>query len=287
MRRGPGEKLRIGLMSGYFRSHSVWKMALGGWVCELDRQRFALFGYHAGTIRDEITAEAEQRLDTFADGVRDREGLARRIREDHLDALLYPEIGMDPISAWLAALRLAPVQAMSWGHPTTSGYPTIDYFLSSELMEPDDADALYTEKLVRLPGLGCLYRPPSQQAASFNRADIGADAEDVLYLCAQSLFKYLPQDDELLVKIADAVVRARFIFFSGTLEAVATKMRDRLARRFAAAGHDPERRLIILPPLTEPGFRGIGRMADVLLDSISWSGFNSPIECVDVGPPAV
>src|SRR3954469_6306528 len=44
--------------------------------------------------------------------------------------LIYPDINMDPAAAALAALRLAPVQCMSWGHPETSGYPTIDYFLS-------------------------------------------------------------------------------------------------------------------------------------------------------------
>ena len=41
----------------------------------------------------------------------------------------------------LAALRLAPVQCSYIGHPQTSGYPTIDYFLSGELIEPPDGRA--------------------------------------------------------------------------------------------------------------------------------------------------
>jgi len=28
---------------------------------------------------------------------------------------------------------------MTWGHPETSGFPTLDYFFSSDLMEPSDA----------------------------------------------------------------------------------------------------------------------------------------------------
>ena len=58
---------------------------------------------------------------------------------------------MDELSLQLAAQRLAPVQCNSLGHPETSGLPTIDYFLSSDLMEPLDAARHYTERLVRLP----------------------------------------------------------------------------------------------------------------------------------------
>jgi len=32
-----------------------------------------------------------------------------------------------------------------WGHPVTSGLPTIDYYLSSQLMEPENAQALLRE----------------------------------------------------------------------------------------------------------------------------------------------
>jgi len=45
----------------------------------------------------------------------------------------------------IAGLRLAPVQCTAWGHPVTSGLPTIDYYLSSQLMEPENAQAHYSE----------------------------------------------------------------------------------------------------------------------------------------------
>ena len=53
-------------------------------------------------------------------------------------------------SAWarfrlrLAALRLAPLQCAGWGHPVTSGHPTIDVFFSSAVMEPPDGAARIT-----------------------------------------------------------------------------------------------------------------------------------------------
>ena len=54
----------------------------------------------------------------------------------------------------LASLRHAPVQATTWGHPVTSGMSTIDFFLSADEFEPPDADAHYTETLIRLPRMG-------------------------------------------------------------------------------------------------------------------------------------
>ena len=67
---------------------------------------------------------------------------------------------MDPLMTQLAALRLAPIQCVTWGHPVTSGLPTVDYFLSSELMEPKDGQDHYSERLIRLPGIGVCYAKP-------------------------------------------------------------------------------------------------------------------------------
>jgi hypothetical protein len=53
------------------------------------------------------------------------------IRHMQFDVLIYPEIGLDPITYFLSFSRLATVQATWLGHPDTTGIETIDYFLSS------------------------------------------------------------------------------------------------------------------------------------------------------------
>ena len=45
--------------------------------------------------------------------------------------------------------RLAPVQVAWWGHPDTSGIPTIDYFVTADTDIPNASDR-HTEQLVRL-----------------------------------------------------------------------------------------------------------------------------------------
>ena len=68
----------------------------------------------------------------------------------------------------LAAQRLAPVQCSSWGHPETSGFPTIDYFLSSELMEPRNGKDHYSEELVLLPNLSVYLEPAEIPTQAFS-----------------------------------------------------------------------------------------------------------------------
>ena len=76
----------------------------------------------------------------------------------------------------LAALRLAAVQCGYIGHPQTSGYPTMDYFLSGELIEPPDGEGHYTEKLVRLPNVGFHYEPLELAPVAVTREELGLRA---------------------------------------------------------------------------------------------------------------
>src|SRR4029079_6999972 len=75
------------------------------------------------------------------------------IAGEQLDVLVHADIGMDPFGYFLAFSRLAPVQRATFGHPDTSGLRNIDYFLSSALFEREDAQAHYSERLVRLNAL--------------------------------------------------------------------------------------------------------------------------------------
>ena len=143
----------------FFYLHSNWKIPIKGWLSQLDRNRFKVFGYHVGTVRDSETDSAEAMCDRFVHRAMTIDDWRREILNDAPHVLIYPGLLMDKISLQLAAQRLAPVQCNSWGHPDTSGMHTLDYYLSSDLMEPDDAIEHYTERLIRLPNLSIYYEP--------------------------------------------------------------------------------------------------------------------------------
>jgi protein O-GlcNAc transferase len=202
--------------------------------------------------------------------------------------VIFPGLGMDVVTPRLAALRLAPIQCVSLGHPTTSGLPTIDYFLSSELMEPEDAQAHYTERLVRLPNLGFAYVPPAIEPTAMRRESIGLRPDAVAFWCCQHLPKYQPQFDRVFARIARRLAAAQFVFIASPRgEEVTERFRRRLARAFAAEGLDAGRHVVILSRLTTPDFAGVAAICDVFLDSIGWSGMNTALESLASALPIV
>lgn len=285
---GSGQPIKVGIVSAFFHHHSNWKVPIRGWIENLDRSRFSLYGYYTGKKKDDATELARKAFTRFVEDSPSFEGLCEEIEADHPHVLIYPEIGMDPTTVRLAALRLAPVQCTSWGHPDTSGLPTVDYFLSSDLMEPPDAEEHYTERLVRLPNLSIYYTPPELPVEPLVRAALGIRERTVAYSCVHSLLTYLPQFDDLFVRIACEVEDCQFVFlaFSKSTE-VTDRFRSRLGRAFIRAGLRSEDYVVFLPHLDQAHFQAVQRCADVLLDSISWSACNTTLEAISWDLPVV
>jgi predicted O-linked N-acetylglucosamine transferase (SPINDLY family) len=284
----PDQPIRIGIVSGFFRQHSNWKIPIKGWLKMLDRNRFRLFGYHTSSERDAETELAANLCSRFVQGPLSLDAWRQTILADAPHVLLYPEIGMDKVSAQLGAQRLAPVQCCSWGHPTTSGFPTLDYFISSDLMEPANASDHYCEQLVRLPNLSIYYEPADLAPVEIDRAELGLRPDAVVYWCGQSLPKYLPQFDEVFARIASRVDACQFTFIeAGAGEAVTGLFRERLDRSFASLGLKASDHCVFLSRLPPERFSAAIGQCDIVLDSIGWSGCNSILESLVHNLPIV
>jgi len=195
---------------------------------------------------------------------------------------------MDPMSVRLAALRLAPVQMTSWGHPETSGLPTIDCFLSAELLEPEGAQAHYTERLVRLAGLGCCPGPRPAGAARVSLRELGIPEDGgVRFIGCQSLFKYLPQYDDVFPQIALRAGECRFIFVAGERANWTGQFRSRLEAAFARHGLGFADWCVVIDRLPLPQFLGLLGEMDVYLDTIGFSGFNTALHALESRLPIV
>jgi len=280
----PDERVRVGIVSGYFRRHSGWRV-FRGWLEQLDRSRFRLFGYHVGAESDAEAGRVRSLCDRFVQGPLSIERWRQEIAADAPQVLIYPEVGMSPISAKLAAQRLAPVQCNSWGHPETSGFPTLDYFLSSDVMEPPDAQQHYSEKLIRLPNLSVYCEPIEPPVLASERAAFGMRPSACIYWCPQSLFKYLPQHDPVFPRIAREAGDCQFLFFE--FPGVTDLFRLRLERAFGQFGLRAEDHCLILPRLEYGRFLAAAGLSDVFLDSIGWSGGNTTLDALVYDLPIV
>jgi predicted O-linked N-acetylglucosamine transferase (SPINDLY family) len=282
------EPVKVGIVSAFFREHSNWKIPIKGWLGRLDRKRFRLFGYHTGSRCDGETQAAAALCERFVQGPLPLADWRAAILADAPHVLIHPEVGMDRVSAQLAAQRLAPVQCNSWGHPETSGFPTLDYVLTSDLMEPPDAQDHYTERVIRLPNLSIYYEPAAAIAPGIDRDALGLRPHATAFWCGQALFKYLPQYDEVFARIAREVPDSQFVFVEAYGARRITELfRQRLAAVFAACGADAGRRCVFLPRMTMSRFAAAIGACDVILDSIGWSGCNSTLESLPHGLPVV
>ncbi len=274
------EPLRIGFVSGHFREHTVWKLMLHGWLKHLDKEQFQLYGYYVRDYCDRWTDEAKTYCHRFVMGTKSPQEWYEQIRGDQLHLVIFPELGMDLELIKIAALKLAPIQCMSWGHPDTSGLPTIDYFLSSELMEPADGEKHYLEKLVRLKNLGIAFSPlPPDPRSPITREEFGLKSDAVIYGCLQSIFKYLPQFDHIYPEIAVAVGNCQFVFITHFMTNNSRRrFEQRLDRAFAAKDLDYREYCFFSRPLNFYGFTSMLHCLDVFLDTLEWSGGNSTLE---------
>jgi predicted O-linked N-acetylglucosamine transferase (SPINDLY family) len=197
-----------------------------------------------------------------------------------LDALLYPDVGMDPMSYFLTFARLARVQCTTWGHPVTTGVPAIDYFVSTDYFEPDEAQHHYSETLVRLTDVafpGYYYRP--QLPATSSSGAPGFDRGRRVYFCPQTLYKIHPAFDAALAAILRRDPRGEVVI---VYDEEADRYRlPQLKARLQRSAPDVADRIVFLPrTANREGYLQRLRAADVVLDTFPYCGGNTSLEAI-------
>lgn len=283
----PGNKIRLGYISAHLHNHSVAKGRIG-WVANHNPDRFIVHSYHIGRRRDQMTDRFSQNSAQFHHIPNKLEEICQQIRRDDLHILVFLDLGMTPKMTRLAGLRLAPIQCVTWGHPVTSGLPTIDYFLSSDLMEPENGESHYSEKLVRLVNISNYYYKTviPRPLLTKRRSDFGIRPNAVVYLSCQSLFKYLPQYDHVFPRIAALVPEAQFVFLTPN-EGMANKFLERMRRAFAQFGLDSDAYCLVLPQQPTFDYWNLNLVSDIFLDTLGWSGCNTTLEAIACDLPIV
>jgi len=191
-----------------------------------------------------------------------------------LDVLVFCEIGMDPITYFIAHMRLARIQINTWGHSDSSGIDTIDYFYSSELYELpfDQAQLHYSEKLILQKSLcTCYVNPSSRYNINLfkNRYHFGFSDDVILYFCAQSLFKFNPMYDDYIIKILQNVDNSCIILLDHDSKADFIKRFDK--KNIVSKFH-------FVKGMAHHDYLNLINICDVILDPYPFGGCNSSLE---------
>jgi protein O-GlcNAc transferase len=278
-------KIRIGFISAFLYDHSIGNTSRG-LIAQLSREIFEVIVLRISpSKRDHVTDAMRRDADSMLDLDSDVDRARAQLAALELDILFYQDIGMEPMSYALAFARLAPVQCVSFGHPNTTGIPNMDYFVSNDLYEPDDAHTHYSERLVQLRNLPTLayYYRPAPPAEGVRRESFGLRDAEHVYLCPQTIYKIHPEFDAVLRGILmrdpnGVVVLIRSAHYNYC---------DLLQQRFARTLAQVSERVLFLDAMRFPRFLQLLSLADVCLDTLHFNGMNTSLEAFSVGTPIV
>jgi predicted O-linked N-acetylglucosamine transferase (SPINDLY family) len=277
-------RLRVGLLSSFFRDCTVGKY-FESWTA-LDRAKFEVTVYYTGHVQDKVSARLAASVEHYRHVIDSPDRVARTVIADGLDVLVFPDVGMDTASYVLAGMRLAPVQCAAWGHPVTTGQANMDFFLTCAQMEPEGAEEHYSERLVRLPGIGTRYSRPALSSAR-SRAELGLPEKRHLYLCPQSLFKIHPDNDPLFARVLAGDPEGHLVLFQDEDEPLTEAFCERLVRSLSAAGIEGRERTTFLRRRAHDEYLNVNVVCDVMLDTLHWSGGNTSLDALSCGLPVV
>ena len=227
------EKIKIGFISEFFSDHTIAKL-FKGIIYNLNKDIFEVYVFHSNTtlpgktfneINESVVSYNYENIILPKDFLEK----AKYIRDKNLDILFYPDIHMSTNLYYLTLLKLARFQITSWGHPETTGNNKIDFFLSSKLMEIDEYQNNFSEKVLLSNYLPMYFYKPKISFA-LTKEDLFSKN---IYSCPQSLFKMHPSFDEAIKKILRKDKKAQIFFIKDKKEILSKMFFERLKKEFS------------------------------------------------------
>lgn len=283
-RKPHGGRIRVGFISEHFNSHSVGRVN-HGLISGLRRDEFEVTVFSLARHEDELARRIRASSDHYV--AFDREPLSTieaAIAERAMDVLIFTDVGMDPLTYFLAYSRLAPLQLVAWGHPDTTGIDTLDYYISADALEIPGADSHYTETLVRLPAwIMPNYQRPKKPQPLRPRSNYGLGDHAHIYVCPQQPFKLHPDFDQAIGAILRGDPKGEVVLVEGAHP----NMTELLRRRFHRTIGDVAARVRFLPHMAWPDYLNVIAVSDVMLDPFHFGGANTSYEGLAMGIPVV
>ena len=282
--RSHGRRLRIGYVSPDFRQHSVANF-LEALLQGHHTEAIEVTCYAAVKSPDAVTARLQEQAARWRNvmGLTD-EAVAGMIRSDGIDILVDLAGHTAGNRLGVFARNPAPVQATYLGYPNTTGLSRIDYRVTDAEADPAGADdALYSERLYRLPRCFLAYRPAAEAPAVTARP--GATGKPITFGSFNMLAKMSSQTIAAWAAVLRAQPEARLVIKSAPLIDRATGARTHA--RFAEHGIAATR-VQLVPFMQDRGrhLEAYGRI-DIALDTFPYNGTTTTCEALWMGVPVV
>jgi protein O-GlcNAc transferase len=276
-------KIKIGFISEYLTDHTIGKL-FKGIILKLDQKNFDVVVFHTektkkGKILDDLKYGEKNNLIKNYFLPKNFAEKQKKILSEKLDILFYPEIGLSLELYYLSFIRLAKIQMTSWGHPETTSNSSIDYFLTSKLIEEKNSQKNFSEKLLYLDYLPMYYYTPLVD----NKLNKELLSQNNIYSCPQTLQKIHPEFDLIISGILRNDTKAKINFIKDQNNALYKK----LISRFQKNKEIDLDRINFIDGLSWEQYINHCGQSSVLLDPIYYGAGNSFYESVFYGTPTI
>lgn len=274
--------LRIGVLSGDLRSHSVGFFAQALFRNRPAAHRMIVFSAAPPQSDDALEREFRASADVWIEAVAmSDEALDAAIRAQCIDVLV--ELSGHTSAGRLQALarKPAPVIVSAIGYPNTTGHPAIDARVVDSTTDPHGSDTLATERLVRLDPCFLCFTPPNG-APEPALPDAG---EPITFGSFNLAAKISPGCLSLWSAVLAATPNSRLLVKSRSV--VDESMRKRLLERLAAGGIDAARIETVGYTRSVEDHLNLYSRVHVALDTMPYNGTTTTCEALWMGVPVV
>ncbi len=279
-----GRKLIVGLLSGTLRTHPVGWLTVAGFE-HLDAEAFDIVCLsRAPESADPIARRFHTRARSWENiSTLDDDAVARRARALGIDIAIDLGGHGDAARMTACARRLAPVQIKWVGMQNhSSGMAEMDWFLTDRWETPPALEALYSERLLRMPDGYVCYSPPPH-APDVEPAP-SLKNKYVTFGCFNNIAKITPRTIETWCTILRAVPDSRFVLKTHQFGDPATS--GWISDRFVRLGIDPAR-VETRGSSPHRAFLASYNEIDIVLDPFPYSGGLTTCEALWMGVPTV
>lgn len=279
--RDPVRRLKVGYVSGDFRTHVV-AFFIEPILASHDKAQVEVYCYHNSNRYDSQTDKFVALADHWlvCVGLSD-EQLASRIRADGIDILVDLSGHTAENRLPMFARRPAPVQ-MTWiGYAGTTGLEAMDYRITDVHMDPPGlTEHFHSEKLICLPGSNITYRP-EPGCPDVNELP-ALRSGNVVFASLNNLTKVNQTVVNLWSRILTALPQSTLMLGNVAEEAIA----QRLIAMFGGAGIGPER-LQLQPRRHILDYLKLHHQIDIALDPFPYNGGTTSMHSLWMGVPII
>jgi protein O-GlcNAc transferase len=277
------DRLRVAYLSADFNEHPTAYLTAGLFECH-DKSRFEItalsFGQNDNSpARRRLEAAFEHFIDVCDNSDQEIAALMRRSEIDiAVDLMGFTKDNR----LGVLARRAAPIQVNYLGYPGTTGAPYMDYILADSTVIPENHDAFYAERVVRLPGtyqINDNRRAVSQRTPT--RGECGLPQNAFVFCCFNNPQKITPEIFDIWMRLLRATEGSVLWLYAGNAKAV-TNLRLEAEKR----GVTPER-LIFAPKASVADHLARHRLADLCLDTLPYNAHTTASDALWAGLPVL